>query len=142
MKPYINRLEGRSFMAFSMPDGHVYFQAKILENIARKQAERAGAMEIAAMAPGDSGMRRVLYSIVHHLRTEREVIASGLIKDSFFGGYFTLTWKNGIPMKGYYTPFHAEAFGSIAEMEQAKPGLLRGILKVSPLVAGAEEEAL
>ncbi|MHB1350250.1 MAG: HD domain-containing protein [Desulfobulbaceae bacterium] len=140
MKPYINRLEGRSFMAFSMPDGHVYFQAKVLENIARKQAERAGAMEIAAMALGDLGMRRVLYSIVHQLRTEREVIASGLIKDSFFGGYFTLTWKTGRPMQGYYTPFHAEAFGSIAEMEQAKPGLLRGILKVSPQVASSEAE--
>jgi hypothetical protein len=35
-------------------------------------------------------------------------------------------------MRGYYTPFHAEAFGSIAEMEQAKPDLLRDILSVSP----------
>ncbi|MHB8788506.1 MAG: HD domain-containing protein [Desulfobulbaceae bacterium] len=142
LKPYINRVEGRHFMAFSMPDGHVYFQTKVLENIARKQAERAGAMEIAAMAPGDSGMRRVLYSIVHYLRTECEVIASGLIKDSFFGGYFTLTWKTRRPMQGYYTPFHAEAFGSIAEMEHAKPNMLRDILKVSPLHAGAEEETL
>jgi hypothetical protein len=35
-------------------------------------------------------------------------------------------------MRGYYTPFHAEAFGSIAEMERGKPDLLRDILKVSP----------
>lgn len=142
LKPSINRLEGRGFMAFSMPDGHVYFQVKVLEKIARKQAERAGAMDIATMAPGDVGMRRVLFSIVHHLRTEHDVIARGLIKDSFFGGYFTVTRKNNRPMKGYYTPFHAEAFGSIAEMEHAKPDMLRDIQKVSPLLAGTEEEAL
>jgi hypothetical protein len=35
-------------------------------------------------------------------------------------------------MRGYYTPFHAEAFGSIAEMERTKPDLLRDILDVSP----------
>ena len=40
--------------------------------------------------------------------------------------------KIGKPMKGYYTPFHAEAFGSIAEMEQGKPKMLRDIVKVSP----------
>jgi hypothetical protein len=35
-------------------------------------------------------------------------------------------------MRGFYTPFHAEAFGSIAEMEQTKPKLLKDIIKVSP----------
>ncbi|OGQ95895.1 MAG: hypothetical protein A2521_02860, partial [Deltaproteobacteria bacterium RIFOXYD12_FULL_57_12] len=134
LKPYINRMFGRRFMAFSMADGHVYFQVKVLEEVARKQAERAGDMEIATMAADDTTMRRVLFSIVHRLRVERDVIARGLIKDTFFGGYFTVTRKTGKPIKGYYTPFHAEAFGSIAEMEQAKPDTLRNLMAVRPYV--------
>ena len=133
---YINRMFGRRFMAFSMPEGHIYFQVKVLEEVARKQAERAGCMEIATMAPKDPSMRQVLFTIVHHLRVDHGVIARGLIKDAFFGGYFTVSRKIGRSIKGYYTPFHAEAFGSIAAMEQAKPEMLRDIDKVSPLLDG------
>jgi hypothetical protein len=132
LKPYINKMFGRRFLAFSMPDGHVYFQAKVLEEVARKQAEKAGCMEIATMGQRDESMRGVLFTIVHHLRSEQDVIARGLIKDTYFGGYFTVTRKIGKTIKGYYTPFHAEAFGSIAEMEQDKPNMLRNISKVSP----------
>lgn len=138
LKPYINRMFGRRFLAFSMPDGLVYFQVKVLEEVARKQAERAGCMEIATMAQKDLTMRQVLFTIVHHLRVEHDVIGRGLIKDAFFGGYFTVSRKIGKSMKGYYTPFHAEPFGSIAEMEQAKPTLLRDICKVSPFLDGNE----
>ncbi len=132
LKPYINKMFGRRFMAFSMSDGHVYFQVKVLEEVARKLAEQAGIMEIATMAQGDESMRSVLLSIVNHLRADHEVIARGLIKDTFFGGYFNVTRKIGKPIKGYYTPFHAEAFGSIADMEQNKSKILRDIVKVSP----------
>ena len=131
---------GRRFLAFSMPNGHVYFQVKVLEEVARKQAERAGCMEIATMAQRDTTMRRVLFTIVHHLRTEHGVIARSLIKDAFFGGYFTVTRKIGKTIKGYYTPFHAEAFGSIAEMEEVKPKMLRDILKVSPYLDNNESQ--
>ena len=89
-------------------------------------------MEIATMAQGDSTMRQVLFSVVQHLRQQHEVIATHLIKATYFGGYFLVIRKHSKEMRGYYTPFHAEAFGSIAEMEQAKPELLRDILKVSP----------
>lgn len=136
LKPYINKMFGRRFLAFSMPDGHVYFQTKVLEEVARKQAERAGCMEIATMAQKDPTMRQVLLSIVQYLRGENDIIARGLIKDNFFGGYFTVTKKIGKSMKGYYTPFHAEAFGSIAEMEQNKSETLRNIQKVSPYLNG------
>lgn len=139
LKPYINRMFGRRFLAFSMPDGIVYFQVKALEEVARKQAERAGCMEIATMAQKDLTMRQVLFTIVHHLRVEHEVIARGLIKDSFFGGYFSVIRKIGKGIKGYYTPFHAEAFGSIAEMEHAKPAMLRDIQKVSPFLDNEQE---
>ena len=132
LKPHINKMYGRQFFAFSMSNGYVYFQAKVLEDIARQQAEKAGCLEISTMAKRDKSMRNVLFTIVHQLRTEHEVIADGLIKKKFFGGYFSVTRKIGQPMKGFYTPFHAEAFGSIAEMEQAKPKILKDIIKVSP----------
>ena len=95
LKPYINKMFGRRFLAFSMSDGHVYFQVKVLEEVARKQAQKAGCMEIAAMAQRDETMRQVLFTIVHRLRAEDEVVDRGLIKDSFFGGYFTVTRKIG-----------------------------------------------
>ena len=133
LKPYINRVEGRRFMAFSMADGLVYFQVKALEEVARtQQAQQAGCMEIATMAQDDPTMRQVLFTVVQHLRQDHEVIAGGLIKSTYFGGYFMVNRKHGKPMRGYYTPFHAEAFGSIAEMERDKPDLLRDILSVSP----------
>ena len=132
LKPYINKMFGRRFMAFSMPDGHVYFQVKVLEEVARKQAEKAGCMEIATMALRDESMRGVLLAIVHRLRMENDIIARGLIKDNYFGGYFMVDRKIGKPIKGYYTPFHAEAFGSIAEMELAKPDMLSDIIRVTP----------
>jgi len=130
LKPYINKMFGRRFMAFSMPDGYVYFQAKVLEEVARKQAERAGCMEISTMAQKDPTLQRVLFSIVHQLRRENDIIARGLIKDNYFGGYFTVTKKIGNSMKGFYTPFHAEVFGSIAKMEQNKSDMLRNIQSV------------
>lgn len=82
LKPYINKMFGRRFMAFSMPDGYVYFQAKVLEEVARKQAERAGCMEIATMAQKDPTLQRVLFTIVHQLRQKNDTIARGLIKVS------------------------------------------------------------
>ncbi|HFD31355.1 MAG TPA: HD domain-containing protein [Gammaproteobacteria bacterium] len=138
LKPYINKMFDRRFLAFSMADGHVYFQVKVLEDVARKMAERAGNMKIATMGQRDESMRSVLLTIVNHLRADHDVIARGLIKDNFFGGYFNVIRKIGKPMKGYYTPFHAEAFGSIAEMEQSKSKMLRDIVKVSPYMDDAD----
>ena len=139
LKPYINKMFGNRFMAFSMPDGHVYFQVKVLEEVARKQAEKAGCMDVATMAAKDLTMRQVLFTIVHHLRVDHDVIARGLIKDNFFGGYFRVSRKNGKNIKGYYTPFHAESFGSISEMEHAKPALLRNLVKVAPFTEDQEQ---
>lgn len=140
LKPFINKMFGRRFLAFSMPDGHVYFQTKVLEEVARKQAERAGCMKIATMAQKDPTMRRVLLSIVQQLRVENDIIARGLIKDNFFGGYFTVTKKIGKGVKGYYTPFNAEVFGSLAEMEREKSDILRDIRKVSPCLNNESPE--
>ena len=133
LKPYINRLNGRRFMAFSMPDGYVFFQAKALEEVARKQAEHAGAMDIATMSADDPTMRQVLFTVVDHLRVEHEVIARELIQDQYFGGWFSITTNAG-KMKGFYTPFHAEPFGSIGKMESQKRNILKNFKKVEPLI--------
>jgi len=140
LRPSINKMFGRRFLAFSMPDGHVYFQVKVLEELARRQAEKAGCMEIATMAPRDQAMRGVLLAIVERLKSEGDIIDRGLIKDGFFGGYFLVSRKVGKGVKGYYTPFHAEPFGSIAEMESNKPEALRDIDRVVPY-DGREEDS-
>jgi len=132
IKVYINRITGRRFMAFSMSDGYVFVQAKAIEEVARKMAERNGAMDIATMAADDLTMRRVLFTVVTHLRVNHDVIAREFIKDQYFGGYFNITMKGGKKMKGFYTPFHAESFGSICEMENQKTGILKNFRKVEP----------
>ena len=90
-------------------------------------------MDIATMAVDDPTMRRVLFTVVDHLRVEHGVIARELIKDRYFGGYFTIA-SSGSRMKGFYTPFHAESFGSIAEMESKKTGILKKFKSVKPVV--------
>jgi len=80
----------------------------------------------------DKEMREVLLSIVHQLRQEN-VIAGGLLKDNYFGAYYTVTMKSGVTMNGYYTPCHAEAFDSIAVMEDAKSGILLDLVSVEPV---------
>jgi len=134
MKPYINKVTGRRFMAFSMSDGIIYFQAKVLEEVARKQAEQAGAMDVVTLASDDPTMREILMSVVNHFRVDRDIIARGMIKDAFFGGYFTVKKKDGPPLKGFYTPFDAEAFGSIAQMENEKPEKLQNLLSIEPTI--------
>lgn len=130
LKPSINLVQGRRFKAFSMPDGYVYVQPKLMEEVARGQAEKAGAMDIATMAEKDKTMQRVLLAIVDHFRNEG-LIAPGLIKERYFGGYFTIHLKGGkAAMKGYYTPFLAEAFGALAEMEGEKKGLIKNFSSV------------
>ena len=129
LNPYINRLEGRRFMAFSMPTGHVFFQARVIEEVARMLAERAGAMDIATMAEKDKTMQQVLFSVVAQFR-QHDLIARDLIRDQYFGGYFNVRMQSGKVLKGYYTPFKAEAFGSIAEMENSKKGILKSVAAV------------
>lgn len=130
LKPYINRLEGRRFMAFSMPGGYVYFQPKAIEEVTRKLAEKAGAMDIAIMADKDKSMQKVLFSVVEQFRRGHDMIARDLINDQYFGGYFTIKMQSGKTMKGYFTPFKAEAFGSIAELENSKKGILKNFVSV------------
>ncbi len=117
-------------MAFSMPGGYVYFQIRVIEEVSRKLAEKAGAMDIATMADKDKTMQKVLFSVVEQFRTAHDMIARGLIKDQYFGGYFTIKMQSGKTMKGYFTPFKAEPFGSITELENTKKGILKSFVSV------------
>jgi hypothetical protein len=121
LRPQINQTQGRRFTAFSMSNGYVYVQPKLIENIAKEQAEKAGVLDVVSM--GNSDMQKILLSIAHSLR-QGEMLAKEMVKPSFYGSYFTITFRGGNTLKGYYTPFHAEAFGSIAELEQIKTGIL------------------
>ena len=133
LKPYINRLDGARWGAFSMPDGHVYFQAGVIEEVAKKLGK--GDPDIALMG-ADRGLKRnILYSVVSLLRREKEAIARGLIKDGYFGGPFIVRMKDGREVFFYYTPFVAEAFGeTVSYFEGLKEGKIKEIEDVQPKI--------
>ena len=134
LRPYINRLDGGRWDAFSMSSGYVYFQVKVLWEAAKKIARKKDSMDVL-LGDGDEELRQnILYSIVSRLRTEKDAIARGLIRDTYFGAPFVVTMKDGRKFdKGYYTPFNAEAFSStVSELEALKVGRLKDIVDVNP----------
>ena len=75
-------------------------------------------------------MQKVLFSVVEQFRSGHDMIARDLINDQYFGGYFSINMQSGKKMKGYFTPFKAEPFGSIAELENTKKGILKNFASV------------
>ena len=133
LKPYINRLDGQRWSAFSMPDGHVYFQAGVLEEVAKKLGK--GDPDIALMDSDKELKRNILYSVVCLLRREKDAIARGLIKDGFFGGPFIIRMQDGREISSYYTPFNAEAFvETVSYFEGLKEGKIKEIEEVRPKI--------
>ncbi|MDA8089521.1 MAG: HD domain-containing protein [Nitrospiraceae bacterium] len=133
LKPYINRLDGDRWSAFSMPDGHVYFQTGVIEEIAKKLGK--GNPDIALMDADKELKRNILYSVVCSLRREKEAIARGLIKDAYFGGPFIIRMLGGREISSYYTPFKAEAFGeTVSYFEELKTGKIKEIEEMRPKI--------
>ena len=133
LKPYINRLDGQRWSAFSMPDGHVYFQAGVLEEVAKKLGK--GDPDIALMDSDKELKRNILYSVVCLLRREKEAISRGLIKDGYFGGPFIVRMQDGKELSSYYTPFNAEAFEeTVSYFEGLKAGKIKEIEDVRPKI--------
>ena len=135
VKPYINKMFGTRYLAFSK-GGFVYAQAKVLEEVIRKLAARAGRPEIADLdsvtnSQEINNMHSIMTTIVGKLRVHHDVIARELVREGYFGGKFIVLKKDGSQMSGYYTPFHIEAFGQTKEMEDAKPSIIRDIVDVS-----------
>jgi hypothetical protein len=75
LKPYINLLDGPRWGAFSVPDGHVYFQTGVLEEAAKKLGK--GDSDVALMDSDQELKRNILYSIVCNLWREKDAIARG-----------------------------------------------------------------
>lgn len=129
LKRYINRLDGQRWSAFSMPNGYVYFQTGVLEEMAKKLGK--GDPDIALMDSNRELKRNILYSIVCNLRREKDAIARGLIKDGYFGGPFVVKLWDGKEHSYYYTPFNAEAFGeTVSYFESLKTGKIKEIAEV------------
>ncbi|MDA8163043.1 MAG: HD domain-containing protein [Desulfobacteraceae bacterium] len=133
LKPYINRMDGPRWGAFSMPDGYVYFQAGVLEEVAKKLGR--SNPDIALMNSDRELRRNILYSIVCNLRREKEAISRGLIKDGYFGGPFIVRMQDGKELSTYYTPFNAEVFGeTVSHLEGLKTGKIQEIEEVRPKI--------
>ena len=91
LKPYINRLNGGRWDAFSMRDGHCYVQVKTMWEVTKKLAREQKESSVS-LADGDEESRRnILYSVVQRLREDKDAIARGLIKDGYFGAPFIVT---------------------------------------------------
>jgi len=131
LRPFVNRLDGGRFCAFSMPDGTVYFQTNTLWDIAKKIATSTGHPEIL-VGDADAELRRsILFSIVTRLRRELDAIDRGKVRDAFFGGQFVMTLRDGKQLSNcFFTPFRAEIFGTPSELESLKKGKLKDICEV------------
>jgi hypothetical protein len=134
LNPYINRLNGGRWDAFSMSNGYVYFQVKILWEVVKKIARQKDNTEVLLGDADESMRQNILYTIVSRLRADKDAIARGLIQDKYFGAPFVVTMRDGKKFdKGYYTPFVAEAFAStVSDLEARKIGKLKDIVDVSP----------
>ena len=129
LKPSINKIENRVFTAFSMSDGYVYIQPKNIETVAKKIATDAGQLDIPQLDYKNKTMQKIMIAIVDYCRAQN-VIAENLINPGYFGGYFTITTIKGKTFKGFYTPFLAETFGLIGELEANKKGMLKNFASV------------
>ncbi|MGK7344332.1 MAG: HD domain-containing protein [Candidatus Nitrospinota bacterium M3_3B_026] len=132
LKPRVNRMEGGRWVAFSMSDGYVYVQAKAMWEAAEALGKEVND-GLIAMAAADEELRRgVLLTVVNRLRGYG-VIAEDLIREGYFGGEFVVRMRDGKTLKGFYTPFRAEAFAeTVSELEAIKEGKIRDIVDVSP----------
>jgi len=133
LKPYINRLWGERWNAFSMPDGYVYFQTGVIEEVAKKLGKNDP--NIALLDTSREMKHSVMFSIIQRLKRDKDAIARGLIKDQYFGGRFVITMADGKTFDGYFTPFVAEAFGEqVSAFEILKQKKLKKIEKVEPML--------
>lgn len=132
LKLYINRLWGERWNAFSMPDGYIYFQTGVLEEVAKKLGK--DDPKIALMDTSREMKYSIMFSIVQRLKRDKDAIARGLIKEHYFGGRFTVTMADGKTFDGYFTPFVSEAFGEkVSSFEILKQKKLKEIEKVELL---------
>ncbi len=146
----LNIVRNGCWTAFSMPDGYVYCQPPVLERAIRKMAGKVNFNPIidieektVTSQEKNERMRLYMLALVTHLRGgegEEEIVARGLIKEGYFAGFFDVVIENawsGLTRttKGLYTPFHADWFGSVEELEKYKPERLKRVRSVKPSIS-------
>jgi HD domain len=134
IKQYINMMDGNKFQAFSMSTGIIYVQTGLIRENLLEQAKKAEVMEIIMRDKGNSNeMQPVLLAAVNIFRS-KNVIEISQVGEQFFGGYFSVHYKDGQKNRGFYTPFTAGAFlspgESLGQLEQRKKGRLAEIMSV------------
>lgn len=143
LKPYINKLNGGRWDAFSMPNGYVYFQVKTLWEVIKKIAKKKGHSDILAGDLDEEFRRNCLFGVVNTLKVEKDAIARGLIQDGYFGAPFIVTMSDGTKFKkSFYTPFNVEAFGCmVSDLEMLKKGNIKKITEVVPKFSNEDEDS-
>ena len=119
LKPHINKTSGKTFRAFSMPDGVVYIQTGLIESIIREMASASNIADIPTLVSGCSEMKNILLSVVNRLKN-KGFIEETLVQKGYYGGYFLIQKRSGATKPGYFTPFRAETFGMPSELEELK----------------------
>lgn len=132
LRPFINKIDKRVFTAFSMPNGYVYIQPGIIETVVKQIAADAGQIDIPTFSYKDKAMQNIMVAVVDYCRAN-DIIAESLIDPGYFGGYFNITTRKGKVFKGFYTPFLADPFGQIGELESLKTGMLKNFSSVNIL---------
>jgi hypothetical protein len=123
LKPSINFLKNANiFTAFSMPEGYVFIHPESIMQATKSIAAAAGQLDVVQMEDR-TNRQNILLAVVDYCRA-KNAIPGHLIDKGFFGGYYNITTKSGKTFKGFFTPFHAEVFGSIGELEAKKKGML------------------
>lgn len=119
LKPHINKTIGKTFKAFSMPNGIVYFQTGLIESIVKSMASSNNIADIPTLVSGCKEMKSIILSVVNRLK-DRNFIETSLVQKGYYGGHFLIQKRSGTTKKGYFTPFRAETFGMPSDLEALK----------------------
>lgn len=128
---HVNRVEGGRWIAVSF-DGVVYVHPQGLWGLLKKMALQEKRVDVVLME-GDKKMKRSLMVELVRLLRREGYIDGELIKDGYFAGPFKVYRRGEEPVRVLYTPFRAEVFGKISELELRKKGtILEEIERIEP----------
>ena len=121
----------KTWTAFSMSNGIVYFQTGVIWEGIKELARRYRKNTVLLAEADQSARQDYLYTVVNMMREKG--MTANLIQKEFFGGYFDVHMAEGKTYNAYFTPFYAEVFAdTVSELEGLKKGKLKEIVKVEP----------
>jgi len=115
----------------SMPDGNLYVNINFIKTILLNIAKRKENKDmISLINANDQDLNRQL--IAKTIVLLKENINSYLLQGWKIGREFSVTVKDGEPLKIWFIPFRLDTFGlRPGELEKNKPDILRNITKIS-----------